>query len=166
MGAPDEGETQLLGAFYLWDFSPAFPSGYGGTKAPILVSDSPFDLIDNILTENNGTMTQPVISVMPAVNTDKVRTFADHPFGAGTGTVAMGVDLSFIVSCWADEQMGGGPTVKKLMGQVQGCVLANRNSLTAFRHLLCRGGSELYEERPQMWRADLFVTGDGVNSVS
>ncbi len=166
MGAPDEAEAQLLTAFYNWQWSSVFPAGYTGIKAPMLVSDSPFDIIDNILGEDgSGEMQQPIIAVMPAVNTDRIRTFGDQPFGNGTGTVAMGVDLGFIVSCWADERMGGGATVKKMIGQVQGCVLANRNSLTAFRHLLCRGGSELYEERPQMWRADLTVSGDGVNSA-
>ncbi len=165
MGAPDEAESQLIGAFYLWDFSGAFPAGYVGTRAPLLVSDSPLDLIDHLLSENDGSMTQPVISVMGAVDDDKPRTFGDHPFGGGTGTVAMGVDLSFVVSCWADERMGGGPTAKRLLGQVQGCVLANRNSLTAFRRLLCSGGRQAYEERPQMWRADLNVAGYGVNSV-
>jgi hypothetical protein len=165
MAAPDEAEAQLIGALQLWDFSSIFPVGYTGTKAPMLVTDWPFDLIDNMQSENDGVMTQPIVSIITAMNDDKVRTFADHTFGSGTGTVAMGVDLSFILSCFADERMGAGPLVKKLMGQVQGCVLANRNSFTAFRHLLCSGGHSVYEERPQMWRADLTVSGDGINSV-
>ena len=157
--------AQLIGAFQAWNWSALWPSGYTGIKAPMIVDDWPFDLIDTMQNENDGVMTQPIISVVTAIDDDRVRSFGDHPFGGGTGTVAMGVDLSFVVSCFADERMGAGPMVKKLMGQVQGCVLANRNSLTAYRRLLCKGGHSVYEERPQMWRADLTVSGDGLNSV-
>lgn len=166
MAAVDEAMTQLIGAFSAWDWSPAFPVGYAGTKAPVVVPDWPYDLLDNILAESDGQMPNPVIAVVAAVNQDRVRTFGDAPFGSMSGTKAMGVNLAFAVSAWADERMGAGTTVKKLMGQVQGCVLANRIALTAFRHLKCGGGTQAFEERPQMWRADLHVTGDGVNSVA
>ena len=166
MGAPDEALEQLMTALASWNYAAAFPVGYAGTKAPMLMDSWPYDLLDNILIEQDGVMTQPIVAVIAAMDNDRVRSFGDNQFAGGTGTKAMGVDLAFVVSCWADERMGGGPTAMKLAGQVQGCVFGNRNTLAAFRRLTCKGGPLAYEERPQMWRAELTVTGTGVNSYT
>jgi hypothetical protein len=165
-GAIEEARAELIGALYNWDFSPAYPTGYAGTKAPVLVNASPEDIIQNFITYTKDQQTKAIISVELVDIMDTHRALGDH-LGPGAGNLqryGTRVDLTFNVECWADQQSGGSDLVQKLASQVEGCAFYNKVRLTAYRHLITRSGREAYEDRVQLWRCGVLVYGDGVAS--
>jgi len=138
----------------------------GLIKAPLIVQGWPYDIIDNILSETAGLMTQPIISVVSAPTTEIFRTLGDHvgPGVGGKQRFGRRISVTFSCVCWADEQMGAGDMVEKLAGQLQGCVMANTKSLAAYRALAAEALSEAYRDRHSLWRYDLAVHGFGIAS--
>ena len=166
MAAIDEAHAQLVAALKAWDFSPAFPGGYTGTKAVLLVPTYPYELIDNLLSETNGQMTQPVISVVNqhGRSPETHRTFGE--ILAGDPTVPIGktryarrVRIVFQITSWADQIMGGHETAEKLGGQVQGCLFVNKSSLAAYKQLCVIHTQVNYDDHPQIWSMDVWVEG-------
>lgn len=162
MAAPDEARAQLTSAINAWDFSVCFPGGYTGIKAVMVVPEFPYDVIDNMLQENHGQMTQPIISVGLEDDMDTFRTLG----GKFSQTqIATRVGLAFIIMAWADQFMGGYDTAEKLIGQVQGCLFYNRISLAAYRHLRTHSVKTSLDERTQMWVGELVCEGDALLTI-
>lgn len=164
----DEARIQLRDAFSQWDFSSCFPTDatYTNPKGVVIVRGWPYDILDNILAETNGQMTQPIISIEIGHSMDTFRSLGGVMGGAAPGFTRIGtrVNLSYIVGCWADEQLGGSDMTEALAGQVQGCCFYNRSRLAAFRNLKTTTSREAFEDRPQLWRVDITVEGDAVVS--
>lgn len=167
MAAEDEAVSQLAAAFKAWDFYPAFGPGYSGAKAVLITDQYPFDVIDNMLQESGtGYMTRPIISIRAAPSRLESRTLGET-FGPGAGsTTRFGRRLwiTFLVTAWADQTMGGNSTVESLAGQVQGCCFYNAFRLQAVKGLWAETSGNAFEERPQMWRYDLAVRSYAVVS--
>jgi hypothetical protein len=176
-----EARTQLRDALSEWDFTGIFPSGWpklpDGTDArgPLIVPAHPYDIIDNMLEESKKgltgpTMTQPIISIVLGHSTDTFRSLGDvhatavNPPATGKWRRSTRMGLVFLVSCWADERLGGYETVELLGGEIQSCVFFNRSRLAAFRHLRCHNQEPAYIDRSEIWTMDLYVEGDALVS--
>lgn len=171
MAAFDEARSQLVTAIASWDFSPAFPAGYTGAKAVLITIASPFDTIDNMLSEaSNGQMTQPVIAIALADGISAPRALGNHSVGiagsppAGQSEFSIRKGLLFTIEVWADQMLGGAETVEKIAGQVDGCVFYNTTRLAAYRHLRCASAKPSYDDAIQAWCCTLHVEGDAVLS--
>lgn len=170
MGVYDEAREQLIGALYAWDFSGAFGDNptYAGPKNVEIVSGWPYSTIDAMMQEdpNLGFMTKPIISIVGAGAPDRPRNLG-NALGAGVGNTRRFGTLvlpKFMLSCWADEQVGASQVVERLAGEIQGCIFYNQNRLAAYRHLVCQASHEAFQDRPELWRMDLTVDGDAVMS--
>lgn len=166
MGLYDEIETQVLGALEAWDYRSVASSGV------VLADEWPYERTEDILGEGpDRQMTKPMITVVGAHSTDTFRglggqmSTAGPPPSGGTTRYATRAGVALIVSCWADQKLGGYDTVKKLAGQVQGCLFYNRNRLSAYRHLRVKVGDPSFEERDGLWSWHLTVEGDAVVSI-
>lgn len=169
MGAFDEARSQLTGALADWDYSPAFPVSYTGSKGVLITIESPFDIIDNMQSETNGQMTQPVIAVALADGISAFRSFGGHsagihPWGPPSGQTEFAIrkGLLFTIEVWADQILGGPETVEKIGGEVDGCVFVNQTKLAAYRHLRCASAKPSYDDAVQAWSMILHVEGDAV----
>lgn len=169
MAAVDEISSEIITSLNAFDFSPAFPQAYTGTKAVMIVKGWPYDLVDNMLSETNGQMTRPIISVTSVGTPTSFRSLGNLFGSVAAGvapTYAMRVEASFLISAWADQSLGGTDTVEKLGGLLEGWALLNQNSLTAYRHLRISTASEVYADAPQLWRYDATVHGDAILSIT
>jgi hypothetical protein len=162
MSVVQEITDQVLASLNTFDFSPAFPGGYTGSKSVLLVHAWPFDLIDNMLAETGGQMTRPIISVISVDARNYHRSLGNVSTvnaPANRTRFATRVEGNFLVSCWADQFMGGGDTVEKLGGLVAGWAFLNQSSLPSYRQLRASASHESFEDRPQVWRYDSTLTG-------
>jgi len=107
-------------------------------------------------------MTVPVISVMLANAQDTFRSMGGY-FGSGpmTGTMTYGtrVEGAYLVSAWADQQMGGAQTVENLAGLIQATAFINRTGLSAFQNLRTAASRPAYQMTDQLWRFDVTIEG-------
>ena len=173
MGAFDEARLQIVTALGAWDFSPAFPAGYAGTKGVLITIDSPYDTIDNMLSEGSnptGQMTMPVIAIALADGISAPRTLGNHSVGiagsppVGQSEFSVRKGLLFTIEVWADQILGGAETVEKIAGQVDGCIFYNTTRLAAYRHLRTASAKPSYDDALQAWCCTLHVEGDAVVS--
>jgi len=162
MAIVDEIRTQVMDSLYAFDFSSAFPAGYAGAKAVTIVRGWPYDLIDNMLGETDGQMTRPIVSVVDVDVTDTYRSLGNvSDVGAPVGMTrrATRVDATFLVGCWADQLLGGADTAELLGGLVIGWAFLHQVSLTAYRQLRASASHGVLQDRPQLWRYDVSLTG-------
>lgn len=168
MAVFDECRIQLRDALAAWDYTSAFPDDptYTLPKGPTFVRGWPYDILDQILQETNGEMTQPIISMELSHSVDNFRSLGGYMSGAGAGItrIATRTTVGFIVSSWADQRLGGPDMVEHLAGLIQQCAFYNRSRLPAYRNLRTTTSREAYEDRPQMWRIDVNVEGDAIVS--
>ena len=158
----DEIRAQVMNSLLAYDFSSAFRSGYGGAKAVTLVRGWPYDLIDAMLAETDGQMTRPIVSVADVDVADTYRSLGNvSDVGAPVGKTrrATRVEASFLVGCWADQLLGGADTVELLGGLVIGWAFLNQASLTAYRQLRASASHGSFQDRAQLWRYDVTLTG-------
>lgn len=170
MGAYDQARSELITVLGGWDFSPVFPGGYTGTKGVLIVDNWPMDLIRNMQTETNGgQLTKPIVSVVPLVAPEVDRTFGNNrpeaPTQGYSHRVGRVVAPSFLVTCWADLQTGGGQMVEALAGQVEACCLYNCNLLNNYRRLEASGGHLAFNDAAQLWYYPVTVHGRLVSAV-
>lgn len=161
----DEIRQSVMNSLYAFDFSSAFTSGYGGTKAVTITRGWPYDLIDNMLSETDGQMTRPVISVSDVDVTDTYRSLGNvSNVGAPVGMTrrATRVEAVFLVGCWADQRLGGADMAEALGGLVMGWAFLNQVALTAYRQLRASASHGALEDRPQLWRYDVSLTGNAL----
>lgn len=162
MAIVDELRTQVMNSLYATDFSSAFPVSYAGAKAVTLVRGWPYDLIDAMLAETDGQMTRPILSVNEVDVPTSYRSLGNvSNVGAPVGMTrrATRVDASYLIGCWADQILGGADTVEKLGGLVIGWAFLNQGSLAAYRQLKASASHGAYQDRPQLWRYDVSLTG-------
>lgn len=158
----DEIRTEVMNSLLAYDFTGVFPGGYSGTKSVTIVRGSGFDLLDNLLSESDGQMTMPVISVDDPVVIDSHRSLGSvSTVGAPAGKTrrATRVEATCLIGCWADQRLGGPDLAEALGGQVIGWAFLNQLTLTAFRQLRTATSHGAYEGRPQLWRFDVDLTG-------
>lgn len=161
----DEIRAEVMQSLYAYDFSSAFPAGYAGAKAVTIVRGWPYDLIDNMLAETDGQMTRPVVSVNDLDLTNTYRSLGNvSNVGAPVGMTrrATRVEAMFLVGCWADRLLGGADTAELLGGLVIGWAFLNQGSLTAYRQLRASASHGAYQDRPQLWRYDVSLTGNAL----
>jgi hypothetical protein len=168
MGLFDEPLNDLqANCLEQWDYSPAFPSGYTGTKGVIVLPASHWQLLEQIETLSNaGQMTEPIISIVDGSSREETRSFSDI-YGPGSGVTtryAVRVKVPFLISVWADQQMGGQMMCRQLAGQIQGAIFFYRNRLTTVRHLRVLSAKEAEGRASQLWRFDVAVVGDSLVS--
>src|ERR1051325_11003957 len=125
-----------------WDYSPLFPdtnpdgSAYINPKGPMFVTGWPFQLDSQLQAlRNSQQLTQPYISVMGMNFADEDRTFSDiYQTGVGSGPLQLRLGRrahpTVLISCWADQQLGGMDMSRKLAGYVFSALFYYRNSLT------------------------------------
>lgn len=163
----DEARDQLLAWLNSLDFSTVFPSTYSGTKGAVVMNGWPFDLIDNMLQETNGTMTVPIVSLVLANASDDFRSLGGL-LGAGSvpGTALYGTRVTgtYLLSAWADSNMGGSYVVEGIGGIIMGQAFVARERLTKLRHLHVTSSHEPYLERPQVWCLELMLECDTIVS--
>ena len=128
----------------------------------MVVPEFPYDVVDNLQSESNGQMNQPIIAIGLEDDMDTFRTLGGWVSPTVKGTR---VGLAFLITSWADQAMGGYETTEKLIGQVQGCLLYNRTSLAAYRQLRTHSVKTTYDERTQMWVGELIVEGFALLTV-
>ena len=173
-----QARNELRDALAAWDFSGLFPVGWppladgSDARGPLIVPAHPYDIIDNMLqetkdnTETGACMTQPVISIALGHSTDTFRSLGDvdtdpaNPPATGQWRISTRMGLVFLVSCWADERLGGYEMVEQMGGLVEACAFYNRTRLASFRHLRCHNQEPAYIDRSEIWTMDLYVEGD------
>jgi hypothetical protein len=158
----DEIRSQIMQSLYTYDFSSAFPGGYTGTKAVTIVHGWPYELLDNMLSEADGQMTMPIVSVLDADVIDTYRSLGNvSTIGAPVGMTrrATRVEANYLIGCWADRRLGGADTAEKLGGLVVGWAFLNQVSLAAYRQLRTSTSHAAFKDRQQLWRYDVILTG-------
>lgn len=150
-----------------WDYSSIFPidPSYTFPKGPVIVDGWPWQLLRQIETKTNGQATQPIISITMLEPSDSPRSFSDViATGVGAGPLQWRLGRraapSFLISCWADQQLGGMDFSRKLGGQVYQAMFYNKNRLTTIRHLKLVHSREGFEDAAQLYRHDSIYTGD------
>lgn len=156
-------ETILEG----WDYSSIFPIdvSYTFQKGPVVVNGWPWQLLRQLETKVNGQASQPIVSIVMLEPNDSTRSFSDV-LATGVGTQPLQWRLgrraapSFLISCWADQQLGGMDFSRKLGGQVYQAMWYYKNRLTTIRHLKLSHSREGFEDAAQLYRHDSIYTGD------
>ena len=153
-----------------WDYSPLFPttntdgSAYIFPRGPIFVTGWAWQLDSQLQTIQFSQMEQPYISVLGLNFSDQDRTFADI-YQANTGSGPLSLRLgrraqpSVLVSCWANQQLGGMDMARKLAGYCYSAIFAYRNNLTTMRGLRVISSQESFVDASMLYRVDLTVTG-------
>lgn len=151
----------------LWDYSGAFPVDptYTGPKGVIFNNGWPWQLLQQIEAMPNQQMSQPIISIMGLEPQEESRSFSDiYKTGVGAGPLQWRLGRratsSFLISCWADQQLGGMQLCRKLGGEVYNAIFYYKNRLSTIRHLKMAHSREAEEDAAQLYRFDLVVTGD------
>jgi hypothetical protein len=154
-----------------WDYSSAFPTlnpdgtPYTNPVGPIFVDGWPWQLDKQLQSvSNSGQMTQPYISFFSLPFSDRDRTFGDiYQAGQGAGPLSLRlgrrVDPSFLISCWADQQLGGMDMCRKLGSHVISAVFYYRNRLATIRGLRVAHSHEALSDAAQLYRFDLTIAG-------
>jgi hypothetical protein len=154
-----------------WDYSALFPqsnpdgTAYTGPRGPVFVDGWPFQLDSQLQgTKNAGQLTAPYISIYAVNFADEDRTFGDI-YQANTGSGPLQLRLgrrlhpTIVISCWADQQLGGMDMCRKLAGYVYSALFFYRNSLKTIRGLRVTNSHELLAEAAMLYRIDLTITG-------
>jgi hypothetical protein len=168
MGVFDEPIDALTSALYQWDFSPAFPSDYPTSKGVVVAHGWPYQLIQQLEGTTGGQMTEYLITILELTPTDdRIRLGSVMGAGATPPQTRYGhrVTLPYLVSCWADQRLGGMDAARKIAGQVYGCVLWNENRLGAYRNLKTDRGTTVYEPGSQLYHFDVTVEGSTIASI-
>lgn len=168
MGLFDEPLTDIKkNCLEQWDYSSIFPidASYIFDKGPILVDGWPWQLIRQMEAKTNQQMTQPIISIVTMEPSEDGYQFADvYKTGVGAGPLQWQLGRraspSFLISCWADQQLGGMDFSRKLGGQVYQAIFYYRNRLSTIRHLRLLHSHEVVEDTAQLYRFDLVIDGD------
>lgn len=168
MGLFDEPLTEIKKACILdWDFSDAFPLDpeYTFKKGVVVVNGWPWQLMRQLEAKQWQQMTQPVISIITIDTPEEGYQLGDvYQAGVGQGQLQYRLGRraapSFLISCWADQQLGGMDMARKLGGQVYQAMLFNRNRLSTIRHLRLVHSHEILEDTAQLYRFDLVIDGD------
>lgn len=154
-----------------FDYSPAFPTtnidgtAYLNPRGPIFVDGWPWQLERQMeVVTNQGQMTQPIISIFGLHFADEDRTLGDiYQAGVGSGPLQLRLgrraNPSVLISCWANQQLGGMNMCRKLGGYVFSAVFYYRNSLTTIRGLRVTSSHESFSDASLLYRVDLTVTG-------
>lgn len=156
MGFADEVRLQCATSLGAWDWTPAFPVAYTGPKQVTIVPEYNYEVIDNLLGETKGQMTQPIISIGIADSMDTFRSLGGW-FTQTIKATRVGVAVCFIA--WADQAMGGYETVEKLAGQLQAWAFVNRTSLTSFTNLRMSASKPSYDDNAQIWCYEVTIEG-------
>lgn len=150
-----------------WDYSAIFPvdPSYTFPKGPVIVTGWPWQLLRQLEQKVNQQATQPIISILGLEPMESGRSFSDiDATGVGPGPLQYRLGRraapSFLISCWADQQLGGMDFARKLGGQVYEAIFYYRNRLTTIRHLRLVHSHEANEDIAQLFRFDLVVDGD------
>jgi hypothetical protein len=150
-----------------WDYSDIFPMDidYGFKRGPVLVTGWPWQLLRELQPKVNQQATQPIISIVSLEPMESTRSFSDiDKTGAGVGQLQYRLGRraapSFLISCWADQQLGGMDFARKLGGKVYEAIFYYRNRLSTIRHLRMIHSHESIDDTAQLFRFDVVVEGD------
>lgn len=166
---------ELATALDSWDYSPVYPADYPATSGVIVLDDYPYQIISQLSQlagdtlpagEAPNQLAEYLISIKAGSSPDEP-TRLGQLYGPGaSGKTRYGVQVRphFIISCWADQRLGGMDAARKLGGQVMGCLLVNKNALTSYRHLKVAATAEGQMEAAQLYFFSLSVEGDLVVS--
>ena len=162
-GAADEAYSQAATSLAAFSFANAFPTGYGGSPTVDIVPGWPPDQWKNLEVLNKGRLSVPIISLVCTPYVEEARTMSDlwmRP-GAGAGVISLAerVTVRFLVTCWADQLMGGELTAKRLGGLVQAWALITKNTLGSYRRLRTQGGHCEYDDASMLWYYLLSLEG-------
>lgn len=149
-----------------WDYSPAFPSGFAGITQPIFVPANHWQIEAQIeILTNGGQLTQVLVSLETLPGHDEgTKTFSDIYQMAGAGPfgrrIGSRIRFPFSVGVFANEQLGGFTTARKLSQQVIGAMFYYRNRLTTIRHINLFHSQEVFLDSAQLFNINLTFEGD------
>jgi len=165
MSIYSECVTQIENALNAWDFTALFPSNWpAANKGVMILNKWPVDLIDNILKETGSRqMTMPIISITPqtsdAVFTGMGGYVTNISQTSGRPMMGMRAAVKLVLSAWADQALGGEEMSLSLAGELFDCMVYNCNRLPSYRRLRPSHSDTAYEDRPQLWVAEVLVEG-------
>jgi hypothetical protein len=157
-------------ALELWDYSSVFPPAYTGTKGCLVMDGWPYQLIEQMeATSNQGQLTIPIISISSLNSSEEPRTLGEVYAMGGSGPLGRKIGrrqrTSFLISAWADQQLGGMDMVRKLAAQVHGCIMYYSQRLTKVRHLVMFHSREHFDDNAQLYRFDVSVEGEALVTI-
>lgn len=160
-----------------WDYSSLFPASnpdgtaYTSPKGPLFVTGWPYQIDAQLMTVKNGQqLTQPIISIYAITFDDADRTLGDiYQSGVGTGPLQLRLGRraapTILISCWADQQLGGMDMVRRLAGYVYSALFYYRNSLQTIRGINLLRSREEMVDPAMLYRCDLTITGRSLVTI-
>lgn len=167
MGLFDEPVTEIKKCLFEWDYSNIFPQdgSYTNTRGILFNDGWPWQLIKQFESTPNQQMEKPIISLVSLEPMEEGRSFSDiYKTGVGSGPLQWRLGRraapSFLISCWADQQLGGMNTCRKIGSEIYNAVFYNKNRLSKIRHLRVLHSREADANVAQLFRFDVTIEGD------